>query len=367
MSNLDLDALLNSALDDLEVYEKKKKEDGAAATATAADTPATLKQTTTTTVATASTSSTPSTPISTTSTTTTTTTSAAASSSNAAAGMGNMMDMFSQMFNDKSMDDLIKNMGYDKMEDMMKDMNDYIGSAGGDGDDSGSNPAGTALPAVPGMPDGSNFESIYAGMSESEKKEMEESFGKFSKMFSSMAGDSTSAAGIPNMPPAAAQQQQPAGINFKDFESNISGMLKGLADNAAQQGGKQSFEDDMIKQFASMMGSGGEGGGEFNGMADGINDFYDDSMKYIVEKYPQWIEENKDKYTPEEISNFSKQNDVFQKLYKSGEDVGQEEMYDKISMLGQLPEAFCEQYCKEIQERMEKDMAAVAPTQPGPQ
>eukprot|EP01133_Synstelium_polycarpum_P003789 gene3789-4370_t len=192
-----------------------------------------------------------------------------------------------------------------------------------------------------------NIESIMKELTGSEKSELSETMAKFTSLFSGLGGmgfDDPSAAAAGQQQ----QQQQPQpGIDIKDFENNISNVLKGLADNASTQVPQGDPTEELLKQFSNLMGGmGGEGGeGDLGGVNDSINGFYEDSMKYIVDHYPKWIEDNQDKYTAEEIGRFREQCDVFIKVFAADDkDIGQEEMFSKVSMLGQLPEAFCEEY-----------------------
>ncbi|EFA85420.1 peroxin 19 [Heterostelium album PN500] len=300
--SFNLDDLLNSALDELEEQQNEKRSNtinqdliineitsSFKNNTTLNENNSNIPQTTTTTTTT------------TTSTTTTNTTTSNNNNNESALPINNetfMKDVFDEVFNDPKMKELIDGYSAESGEsfdpisfkDNMKNLFGSMGGFGGEGggDNGGDNVGGDPLGQL-------GFDG----------------FGK-------PPGDTNNDSSAP--PPVS-------GIDFKDFESNVGNVLKGMAENAANSNNQTAANSDstadLLKNLASMMSQDGE---DLSGMGDSINDFYDESMKYIVEN-----------------------------IFSSNDEkaMGQNEMLDKISLLGQLPEAFCDQYCKDIQNKLE--------------
>ena len=134
-----------------------------------------------------------------------------------------------------------------------------------------------------------------------------------------------------------------------DEEKLLQGLFQGLMaatggdgdDNDDPTGG---LENDCIPNlddlFAGMNGNGGVGGaeGKSNNNNDNDNDFNTDNfmdgmmeqllskelmyepMKQVTEKFPSWLESNKNRLTPEEWDQRNRQYDCFQQLVKAYEE-----------------------------------------------
>ncbi|KAN0003122.1 hypothetical protein ACTFIZ_009278 [Dictyostelium cf. discoideum] len=151
-----------------------------------------------------------------------------------------------------------------------------------------------------------------------------------------------------------------SGVHIDNFESSISDTLKNLADNASNKTDNNGGIDDLFSNLSKLMeGQNFNLDGEETGQ---INDLFEESIQFMAENYPEWIEKNKDNYPPEEIERFKKQSEIFSMIVQQKE--GEEDMLDsgllaKMSELGNLPDSFCEEFIKkvetEIDEKEEKE------------
>ncbi|KYQ92805.1 peroxin 19 [Tieghemostelium lacteum] len=142
------------------------------------------------------------------------------------------------------------------------------------------------------------------------------------------------------------QQAQQPHINIEDFEKHFSESLKGIADNASKQTG--NTEQDMLQNLFQMF-SNLEGGS-----SDQVDYLFEESITYILNNYPDWIEKNKNSYSPEEVQNFRKQSQLFKEIFanQGNESSDQNQaMFDQMSQLGNLPEAFCDEYIKSLEQK----------------
>ncbi|EGC40060.1 hypothetical protein DICPUDRAFT_20552, partial [Dictyostelium purpureum] len=143
------------------------------------------------------------------------------------------------------------------------------------------------------------------------------------------------------------------GIGIDKFESNISETLKNLADNASNKAPDAGGLEEILSELSKMLEN--QGGFEGIGGDDKINDIFEESMEYMAKHYPQWIEDNKDKYSAEEIEKFKQQSELFTMLIsKEGEQLD-ENLYTKMADLGNLPEAFCDEFLNKYETQIDKE------------
>ncbi|KAM9945239.1 hypothetical protein ACTFIT_003493 [Dictyostelium discoideum] len=338
---MNLDDLLNSALDELETQEKEQ--------------PTTTKTTTTTTTTT--TSNTTKT-INNNNNTVTPSTIKPTYNKPPPPSLGNddllntnvndMMDIFKKLLGEETLKNL--DAGFDK--EYNKDINN-------NSDDSNNG----------GLP------------SEEDKKKIDELAEKLATMFG--VSEDSDLGDMDNFKPFLEELTKAGGLNFNNdelnnnsnnnnknnnnsgvhidnFESSISDTLKNLADNASNKTDNNGGIDDLFSNLSKLMeGQNFNLDGEETGQ---INDLFEESIQFMAENYPDWIEKNKDNYPPEEIERFKKQSEIFSMIVQQKE--GEEDMLDsgllaRMSELGNLPDSFCEEFIKkvetEIDEKEEKE------------
>jgi peroxin-19 len=109
-----------------------------------------------------------------------------------------------------------------------------------------------------------------------------------------------------------------------NVDRTISKLLNDMAtanvsDNAGdlpEGGGEEAMFKDMMKEFENMAGGGLNQDAILDGMMQQLvsKDIMYEPMKQVTDRFPSWLEENKDNLSEEEFQNRSKQYKCFQKL-----------------------------------------------------
>ncbi|EAL70329.1 peroxin 19 [Dictyostelium discoideum AX4] len=333
---MNLDDLLNSALDELETQEKEQ--------------PTTTKTTTTTTTTT--TSNTTKT-INNNNNTVTPSTIKPTYNKPPPPSLGNddllntnvndMMDIFKKLLGEETLKNL--DAGFDK--EYNKDINN-------NSDDSNNG----------GLP------------SEEDKKKIDELAEKLATMFG--VSEDSDLGDMDNFKPFLEELTKAGGLNFNNdelnnnsnnnnknnnnsgvhidnFESSISDTLKNLADNASNKTDNNGGIDDLFSNLSKLMeGQNFNLDGEETGQ---INDLFEESIQFMAENYPDWIEKNIDHYPPEETERFKNQSEIFSMIAQQKE--GEADMLDsgllaRMSQLGNLPDSFCEDSIKKVETEIDE-------------
>ncbi|KAK5577140.1 hypothetical protein RB653_002078 [Dictyostelium firmibasis] len=142
------------------------------------------------------------------------------------------------------------------------------------------------------------------------------------------------------------------GVHIDNFESSISDTLKNLADNASNKTENDGLGDLFGNLSKLMEGQNFNFEGEETGQ---INDLFEESIQFMSENYPAWIEKNKDNYPPEEIERFKKQSEIFSMVVqKEGDDMLDSALLSRMSELGNLPDSFCEEFIKKVETEIDE-------------
>eukprot|EP00544_Gedaniella_sp_CCMP2646_P009073 CAMPEP_0202498302 /NCGR_PEP_ID=MMETSP1361-20130828/25489_1 /ASSEMBLY_ACC=CAM_ASM_000849 /TAXON_ID=210615 /ORGANISM="Staurosira complex sp., Strain CCMP2646" /LENGTH=319 /DNA_ID=CAMNT_0049130137 /DNA_START=15 /DNA_END=974 /DNA_ORIENTATION=+ len=88
------------------------------------------------------------------------------------------------------------------------------------------------------------------------------------------------------------------------------------AEDLPEGGGEEAMLKDMMKEFENMAGGGLNQDAILDGMMQQLvsKDIMYEPMKQVTDRFPSWLEENKDNLSEEEFQNRSKQYKCFQKL-----------------------------------------------------
>ncbi|XP_077989792.1 peroxisomal biogenesis factor 19-like [Glandiceps talaboti] len=138
-----------------------------------------------------------------------------------------------------------------------------------------------------------------------------------------------------------------------DFSRTLGETMNRLAQNASELQTGQFSEDELKKAMEGMrLEDGMEGDTDFMPMIQSMmknllsKEVIYPSMKEIVEKYPQWLEENKEKTNTEDYSRYQKQFDMMRQLcneYESESSTDSEDVkkqrFDRIMIMVQEMEA----------------------------
>ncbi|KAF2077598.1 hypothetical protein CYY_001061 [Polysphondylium violaceum] len=139
----------------------------------------------------------------------------------------------------------------------------------------------------------------------------------------------------------------PQGISIDNFQDHISATLKNLASDASkpQDEGIPPGLEEMFAQLSKVLDETNLNEGD----GDEINNFFEGTMQYLGKNYPEWIERNKDKYSAQDIERFTKQSELFKVLLNNEDLDKNENLFTKLSEYGSLPEEFTDEYLASLE------------------
>ncbi|CAO3679353.1 unnamed protein product [Umbelopsis vinacea] len=200
---------------------------------------------------------------------------------------------------------------------------------------------------------------LAAGMEElmsgEDQDEFKETFEKIWKSFESTSLDD-SVAQSSKAPAAAADPE-----NKKSFQDTIAQTMNKLRDSSDKvetdlsEESDDAFMQEMMRQMESLTDN-----GDFQNMLEGMmnqlmsKDLLYEPMKDLANKYPEWLESNKDKTPPAELEKYQQQYDYVKKIVAKYEDPNFDEkdekqasevvdLMQKMQELGQPPAEMMEE------------------------